>query len=92
MIYYQNSWRILEENSCMLLTGDIIDWRYFAWRYIAGDIIYWRYYWLAIFCLAILFTGDIIDWRYFFRTPFIRNAYMYTVWSQFNIHYIILLV
>ena len=24
--------------------SDIIDWRYFAWRYIAGDIIYWRYY------------------------------------------------
>ena len=22
----------------MLFTGDIIDWRYFAWRYIAGDI------------------------------------------------------
>ena len=24
--------------------SDIIDWRYFDWRYIAGDIIYWRYY------------------------------------------------
>ena len=43
MIYYQNSRRILEENSCMLFTGDIllailftgdiIGWRYFAWRY-----------------------------------------------------------
>ena len=70
MIYYQNSWRILEENSCMLFTGDILDWRYFDWRYIAGDIIYWRYYWLAIFwlaiycwryyLLAILLTGDIL--------------------------------
>ena len=53
MIFYQNSRRILEENSCMLftgdilpgdillailLTGDIIDWRYFAWRYFAGDL------------------------------------------------------
>ena len=44
MIFYQNSRRILEENSCMLFTGDIIDWRYFAWRYFAGDIIDWRYF------------------------------------------------
>ena len=28
----------------ILFTGDIIDWRYFAWRYIADDFIYWRYF------------------------------------------------
>ena len=39
------------------MAGDIIDWRYFAWRYFAGDIIDWRYFaWRYI-------AGDIIDWR-----------------------------
>ena len=55
----------------ILFTGDIIDWRYFAWRYIAGDIIYWRYYRLAIYCLAIYcwryFAGDISSVNQFTR-------------------------
>ena len=37
------------------MAGDIIDWRYFAWRYIAGDIIDWRY-----------FAGDISSVNHFF--------------------------
>ena len=52
--------KILEENSCMLFTGDIIDWRYYLLTILlTGDIF------LGDILLAILFTDDIIDWRYF---------------------------
>ena len=61
MIYYQNSWRILEENSCMLFTGDIIDWRYFAWRYFAGDILLAIFlpYTVNMYCIKFVYLPNI---------------------------------
>ena len=42
----------------ILLHDDIIDWRYFAWRYYAGDIM------LAIFCWRYFFRTPYVKLSY----------------------------
>jgi hypothetical protein len=53
--------------------SEIIDWRYFAWRYNAGDIIDWRNFVTRYNAGDILLT--IFCWRYFFRESGIWGAY-----------------